>query len=231
MPFTGAYGTAPNVVYAPIPLLFTPTQFPGFLDYARTFSQFRLLKARCKVHLALPGDSAEEAVLTNQPFTYLRVPSRPFLEDTATVTGSTAGGGGDPINIQRLIAAKQVTVSEIRQSRWQRQYYPSDIKNSISFKFYPYTLTWSGKPVGTTADPNNQANQYQYLTYMSARRWMPMSFLGQAPEDNPSNARDDVTFFGPYFARLRSTQPDSQALTEFVPIVTISLYVQFRGQK
>ncbi|UPW40763.1 capsid protein [Sigmofec virus UA08Rod_17746] len=212
----------------PIPLVFTPTQLPGFTEYSSTFSEFRILKARCKVHLALPGDSEAQAVLTNQPYTYLRVPSRPYIEDLAQTSG-TAGQGGSPRPIYNIIRSSAPSVDLLRQSRWQRQYYPSDIKNAVSFKFYPYTLAWCGRPVGTANTVPDNAASFVYLKYQSARRWMPMSFLGVT--QTATAPADDVSFLGPYFVRLFSTQPDSQALSGFNPVCTLTVYCQFRGQK
>lgn len=230
LPLTATVGSAPNVTYYPVPLCFTPTQFPGFVDYAQTFSEFRVLKAMCKVHLAVDTDSSVGAPLANQPYTYLRVASRPFLESRATSASRTNAAGGDPIATPSLLAALRITTAELRQSRWQRQYYPSDIRNSISFKFYPYTLEWQGRPVGNTNNGGSTlAANFSYLKYRSGRRWMPMSFLG--PNADAVTPNDDVTFFGPYFERLFSNLPDTQAIGEFHPTVTLSVWCQFRGQK
>lgn len=225
-----AFTVASDGINYPVPLVFSPTQLAGFIDYASTYSEFRIIKGLCKVHLALPGDSNTSPTLTNQPYTYLRVASRPFLEAEAISAGTdSAGQGGSPSNITDLLSKRRVTGSELRQSRWQRQYYPSDIRNVLSFKFYPYTLEWQGRPVGNYAAGAPEAHRYQYLKWRSARKWMPMSFLG--PHDNLSSAGDDVSFIGPYLVRLLSAQPDSQALDEFQPIVTLQLWCQFRGQK
>lgn len=210
--------------YYPIPLVFTPTEFPGFFDYSSTYSQFRILKGQCKVHIALPEDSETNAPLSNQPYTYLRVASRPFLESSAVYQDTS---GSDPMPVTQLLAALRVTSTQIRQSRWQRQYYPNDIKNVVSFKFYPYTLEWSGKPVGTLTPVSSSAGITSYPKWRSARRWMPMSWLGLPS----SESTDDVSMFGPYFNRLLSTQDDSQALTQFAPVCTVSIWCQFRGQK
>lgn len=229
LPLTVSAGTAPNLTYYPVPLVFNPSQLAGFNDYASTYSEFRILKAVCKVHLAVDENEAVGAPLANQPYTYLRVASRPFMESAAT-TSSTAGQGGSPNTAANLIAGIRTTVTQLRQSRWQRQYYPSDIKNSITFKFYPYTLEWQGRPVGNTQATTLNFADLQYLKYRSGRLWMPMSFLGP----NPANANipgDDVSFFGPFFVRLLSTQPDTQAIAGFTPTVTLSVWCQFRGQK
>lgn len=206
----------------PIPLYFSPTELAGFTEYASTYSEFRILKAVCKVHLALPGDSEAEAVLTNQPYTYLRVASRTFVESEAS-----ANTGSDPVSTSNLVRNKfWRDLDELRQSRWQRQYYPSDIKNSISFKFYPYTLEWCGRPYGGQGS-GVATSRDSYLKYRSGRRWMPMSFLGATGQ-----AVDDVSFFGPYFARLLSTAGDAaQTYPEFTPVCQLSVWCQFRGQK
>lgn len=209
--------------------MFTPSQIPGFNDYASTFSEFRILKGMCKVHMAVPGDSAESALLANQPYTFLRVASRTFLEANAL---SVSTNGGDPSPVTDILTRTEPSVPALRQSRWQRQYYPSDIKNSLTFKFYPFTLEWSGKPVGYPgASTDFPAASYSYLKYRSGRRWMPMSFLGFSQGTSGQAPNDDVSFFGPYFVRLLSTQPDSQAVTAYHPICNLSLWCQFRGQK
>lgn len=224
LPFTIAIPSGSSTYY-PIPLVFTPTQLPGFIEYASTYSEFRILKARCKVHLAVPGDEQEQALLSNQPYTYLRVPSRPYIEDTALGLGT--GAGGSPTTIQNIIVSNSTSIDQLRQSRWQRQYYPSDIKNSVSFKFYPYTLAWCGRPVGNTVSgAPGGASGNAYVKYQSGRQWMPMSFLAAN-----STVNDDVSFLGPYFVRLFSSQPDSQAIQQFTPVVTLTVYCQFRGQK
>lgn len=207
--------------------MFTPSQLPGFLDYASTYSEFRLLKASCKVHMAVPGDGTEQALLANQPYTFLRVASRTFIE--ANAIANSSGGGGNPTTITSILTTTEPSVPELRQSRWQRQYYPSDIKNSLTFKFYPYTLEWCGKPVGYPGSSGSFASSFSYLKYRSGRRWMPMSFLGVGR--GPTDADDDVSFIGPYFVRLLSTQPDSQAVTGYAPICQLTLWCQFRGQK
>lgn len=227
VPFTANYGTEASPDIHPIPLVFTPTQFPGFLDYASTYSEFRLLKASCKVHLALPEDSAAGAPLSNQPYTYVRTASRSFIERSATFGSNSQGGS--PNSIGDILHQQPLGITELRQSRWQRQYYPSDIKNSLTFKFYPYTLTWTGRPVGDITNFASQAYRNSYLRYASGRRWMPMSFLGNPniPADQPNN---DVSFLGPYFVRLLSTLDDSQSLPAFQPVCTLHLWCQFRGQ-
>lgn len=234
MPFTA---TASNGTVYPLPLCFTPTQLAGFADYSRTYSEFRLLKAVCKVHLALPDDSAEGSNLSNNPYTYVRVASRPFVEYGATQAGNAdntgaAESGGSPSNITDILVRRVVTISALRESRWQKQYYPSDIKNSVSFKFYPYTLEWQGRPVGNYGTGAPEAYRFQYLKWKSGRQWMPMSFLGTASSMNQTNSPgDDVSFLGPYFVRLLSTQADSQALQSFTPVINLQVWCQFRGQK
>lgn len=224
---TGTTSTTPPT-YFPVPLVFTPSQLAGFTDYASTFSEFRILKAVCKVHLALPGDSEQDAPLSNQPYTYLRVASRPFIESSVnTATGANSGGSPNLlINLLSSPATRQ-SYTTLRQSRWQRQYYPSDIKNSITFKFYPYTLEWQGRPVGSLSSASPTYTQFQYLKYRSARQWMPMSFLGP----DLATSADDVSFLGPYFCRLLSTEADTQAVSQWSPVCTLSIYCQFRGQK
>lgn len=202
--------------------------FAGFNDYVSTYSQFRILKANCKVHLALDSDSTPGAALSNQPYTYLRVASRSFVESSAYLQGTALS------NISAPALALTRPVSDLRQSKFQRQYYPNDIKNVINFNFYPYTLGWEGRPFGALNDdfrPQATTSGYAYLKYQSGRRWMPMSFLGIPGASGPQAPLDDVSFLGPYFVRLLNTDSDSQDLTLFNPACTLTVWCQFRGQK
>lgn len=226
VPLTANTGSDTAPIYSPLPFIFTPTQFEGFAEYASTYSEFRILKANCKVHLALDNDASAGAPLSNQPYTYLRVASRSFVESSAYLTNGAFS------NQPALNLALTRPVGDLRQSKFQRQYYPNDIKNVINFNFYPYTLAWEGRPFGfaRTGDPA-PAGGYAYLKYQSGRRWMPMSFLGANFGDPTLDSNDDVSFFGPYFVRLLNTQGDSQTLTAFGPTVTMTIWCQFRGQK
>lgn len=233
MPLTYSVQAGASTTYYPAPIVFTPSMLPGFIDYSATYSQFRIVKASCKVHLAVDDDEAVGASLANQPYTYLRVSSRSFLESsayTAFTASAEAIPGGDPYPAGNFIASQRYTVSDLRQSRWQKQYYPSDIKNAISFKFRPYTLEWQGRPIGGLTSVENPAPIMGMMIpkYRSARQWMPFSFLGF--KTNPTST-DDVTFLGPYFTRLLSTGNDAQSLSNFHPAVTLTVWFQFRGQK
>lgn len=205
-----------------LPITFSPTDLPGFLEWQATMSEFRFLKAKLKIGIN-PGATADGQP-ADQQHTYLRVSSRQFVTTRALVY-STAGQqeyGVTNMSIRRVIAG---TLADARQSKFTKQMYPSDTRNVLTTGFYPYTLQWSGKVYNASAD-NLPSRNTQYLEYRSARRWMSMSYLGPT-----ASSADDVTFIGPYMYRLLANQPDTQPLTAWQPTCLLTVYAQFRGQK
>lgn len=204
-----------------LPVTFSPTQLPGFLDWQTTMSEFRFLKAKLKI-LINPGATTGGEV-ADQNFTFLRASSRPFVTSRAIdVQAGSAVVGVENIALGQAISA---TINQVRQTKFTKQMYPADNRNVIVTSFYPYTMQWSGK-VYNSAAVNITSTNMQYLEYRSARRWMSMSFLGST-----NAVTDDVTYFGPYFLRLQSNLPDTQTLADWSPVCLLTVYAQFRGQR
>lgn len=227
------------------PFRINPAAFPGFMDYYTTYSQFRLLKATTKVHLTTaPRPAGQENVLTDQIWTYLKVSSRPFVESVANSTidinsdGTSVRDGITNETVNNLATVR--SLNDLRQSRWQKQYYPSDVKNALTFKWKPYTLQWTGRPFSAFVDSSQPGQNAQegmsYLQAVQGTRWMPMSFTGVSnltgwtPGSAPQLS-SGVVFFGPYLLRLNASESDTQSLEAWNPVCTVSLYLQFRGQK
>lgn len=205
------------------PFQFCPTVLSGFTDYRSTFAEFRILKATMNIPMD-PSNQVDPAVVSLR-----RVSSRPFT----TAYGLTSGGA-DGIGNQVVPAVR--VVSELEQSRFSKHITPTDIRNSVTIKFYPYTMRWTGRPVfGPIASGSNIRTE-SYLEYQSARRWMPFSFLGGT---NNSAAADDVSFFGPYIIpygqdNLPAHAPDSDpnpGTVTWTRNVQLTVWCQFRGQK
>lgn len=204
-----------------IPVTFSPTQLPGFLDWQATMSEFRFLKAKVKVAINPGATTGGEPA--DQTSTFLRCSSRSYVTSKAIRYGSD----DTPFGLANLALSDVVkaTVADVRQSKFTKQQYPSDDRNVLTFGFYPYTLQWSGK-VYNSASHTASGLSTQYLEYRSARRWMSMSYLGLT-----NAASDDVTFFGPYLMKLASNLPDTQTLANWSPVCLLTVYAQFRGQK
>lgn len=229
------------------PIVFSPASLPGFMDYYSVYSQFRVIKASLKVHLETSpvqvptgGTAATTTqVLTNQPWTFLKVSSRPFVESIGQAGSIYADGTTDNFIHNSPLSALPVqrSVTELRQSKWQKQFYPSDVRNVLSFRFKPYTLSWAGMPYQTDQANGSAASTQRGTSYLRAMKpgsWMPMTFSGVTNAALPGTASqqaNSVVFFGPYLARLQSSLGDSQQLQPWSPSCTLTLYVQFRGQK
>lgn len=243
VPFVSSAGYA-------YPIVLNPTRFPGFMDYYNTYSQFRILKAEVKVHLeTLPVPSDQVQVLTNQRYTFLKVSSRPFVESAGQnfLAFDAQGHLNDGLT-NRPASEIQVRqqLNALRQSRFQKQFYPGDTRNVLKFRYIPYTLEWAGRPFeALTVDTTNPAMQHaqysnSYLRVTRPRSWMPMSFTGVSLDSTNSlpftpgsdaQHKSAVEFYGPYLVRLDSALDDGQALKEWSPVCAITLYLQFRGQR
>lgn len=207
------------------PFSFVPSQLSGFFDYASTYSEFRLLKAQ----LVIPCDPSNQT--DPSVVSIMRVPSRAFVEPTFLNSGSTPGA---IVNYQVLPPR---AASVLQQSRWAKLVSPSDTRNTVKFGFYPYTLRWSGRPVGTDAQGAAQLPGAMYAEYQSGKRWMSFSFLGNP--NNSSQLADDVRFYGPYFmpygqdglpTHAPTTDPNPGTVT-WTRNVQLTLWCQFRGQR
>lgn len=207
------------------PFSFVASQLPGFWDYRSTYSEFRLLKAQLVIPTN-PENQTDPSVVS-----IMRVPSRAFVEPVAV-------GGGTAIENRQFLPPYAATT--LQQSRWAKLVSPNDTRNTVRFGFYPYTLRWSGRPVGVGptggADTTAIAGTL-YTEYQSGKRWVSMAFLGPSP--NSSTITDDVRFYGPYFmpygqdglpthAPTSDTNPGTVSWTRNVQL---TVWCQFRGQK
>lgn len=203
------------------PFSFVPTQLAGFYDYRATYSEFRLLKATIAVPVD-PANQTDPAVVS-----IMRVPSRAYVEPSYVSKGT---------GISNYELLPPQTVTALQQSRWGKLVSPSDTRNVIKFGFYPYTLRWAGRPVGTGPTGSATMAGALYTDYQSGKRWVSMAFLGQ---DNPSTTVDDVRYYGPYLmpfgqdglpthAPLSDPSPGT---TTWTRNVQLTVWCQFRGQK
>lgn len=195
------------------PIQFSPASIPGFWDYNATHSEFRLLKASIVIPVD-PANATDPAVTSIR-----RVSSRPFMTTFAASAATFENRNFTPT----------FNTTSLQQSRFSKLYTPSDTRNSIRVSFYPYTMRWSGRPVGPTAQPGTS-----FLEYQSGRRWVSMSFLS-----NTQSSQDDVQFFGPCLipygpdnqpTHAPSSDPNPGVVT-WTRRVQMTLYCQFRGQK
>lgn len=218
-----------------VPFLFTPAMCNGFLEYAPVYSEFRIMKASLDitdlgVYTVTDPDTENEAVkfipVNGQVFTYTS--SQPFTNNAAIVM-PTPQITSMPV---RDFCARIQT--DLLQSRWSRLRKTRTTTSGVRVSFYPYQLSWKAHGL---AGPQGQTQGY--VEQLSGRRWMPMSFFGQNPQDNPV---DDVLFIGPYLPSVQTTiltrgsggQPPKEQ-TGNIPISAIrarlTVYLQFRGQK
>ena len=156
------------------PFAFTPGTIPGFAEYKATYSHFRILKA--KLYISRNVLNVEGS--TNN---YLVVGSRPF----AAVTHP---GGATAYPYAYVPPQKE---DALRQSRWQKIYYPSTVRNVVTTAFHPYTVIETYGPL-TTGSTGNVARVWE------GRRWMPFSWV---MEPRPDVAGNGITFYGLYGRR------------------------------
>lgn len=214
LPFTFyAQDQGPGVIAAQ-PFRFSPGQFPGFLEYFNTHSEFRLLKAVMNIPTTISASS-------QQTFgSFRRISSRAHVV--------SLGFDGNIFQNKELSFAR--TVDQLTQSKFQKLITVSDVRNSVTVSFYPYTLSWQGRPIGTESTSSKGAS---FLQYQSGKRWCTMSFLGAG---GTATTQDDVFFFGPYIIPyLQGSNSPPVATTtagaSWTANVQVTLYAQFRGQK
>lgn len=152
------------------PFTLSPAALPGFNDYIKTNTHFRLVKAVLRI--GLPQDTTP-ATRTS----FLVVSSQAF----AVVSGAGPVKDG-------IVGLGYKDLDELRQARWQRVIYPSTTRTSIRIGFKPYTLAGTFGPYVTGVATSNMV----YPRIWPARRWMPMSWA--------QSSSTDAIFYGPYFA-------------------------------
>lgn len=182
---------------------FSPgASLPGFSDYASVYSHFRITKAVLKVNLQDGKD-----------LHFLVAPSRPF----ATTIG--------PFNSSATQAASQLvpnqTENALRQTKWQRELYPSTTRTAVRVGFKPYIMT------GSTGPTNGSGAPVDYYRIHEGRRFMPMSWA--IPVGGTSS--QPAIFWGPYIAASTWENLDPGSSTTVTFHASLTVYCQFRGQK
>lgn len=194
-----------------LPYVFYLSAIPGFMDYEGVYSQFRILKCRLDIQRASGRDGTIPA-----GDNYLVVPSRAFAQTNQAVQGVTTG-----TNPLSYVPAQ--TETALRQTRWQKVLYPSAITQKIHTSFKPYTMTAAYGPMLVSGGAQtNPVWQRIYEGY----KWMPFTWAREVEgANNAPVAR--LVFYGPYLVQNNVAGQTTQ--NAFV--CTLTLYVQFRGQK
>lgn len=185
------------------PVVFTPISLGGFGDYAAAYSHFRVLKASYVIPRDTRVDTAN-AIIPEYSVRYLIAGSRPFAANQAPI----GQGVYNP-----LLYVPPTPPTALRQSRWQKTFFPNTTRPGVTTNFYPYTM------VGTFGPASGAG--YQYQRTWEGRRWMPFTWArGQAPSY--------LAFFGPYIYPYLSI--DSTEDTASQVVGTLTVWLQFKGQ-
>lgn len=183
---------------------FVATALPGFSEYLPVFSRFRILKA----YMDIARNSGTTSGTTTLNEHYLVVPSRTFARTTAPADVSGPHAPDQAVPPQKETA--------LRQTRWQREIRPSDVKPYVRVGFKPYCMVGTYGPCSSA--------QAAYYRVHEGSRWMPMSWT--------NDPQRPISFFGPYIAisnNLTNTSPE-QPSTNYTINLTLTLYCQFCGQ-
>nr|QTE03525.1 MAG: capsid protein [Otus scops CRESS-DNA-virus sp.] len=176
---------------------FYPAQATGFAEYGSVYSHFRLIKAVLRVN---KGGN----------FHYLVVPSRTFAATVGPFSSNSTQ------TVRDLVPP--ATETALRQTKFQKELYPTTIREYIRVGFKPYTV------VGTTGPTLGSGAPIDYYRVWEGRRWMPMSWA--TPLGGSSN--QPAFFWGPYMAISQTSDADPP---QFGVSLTVTLYCQFKGQK
>lgn len=190
------------------PFQFQMNSIPGFSDYSTTYSQFRIVKAHLQLMRSRASDTDGNPIF-EELSNVLIVPSGPFASMSAPVALSQVHS---PVNY--LIRQSE---SALRQSRWQKQLYPNTTTQAVHVGFHPFTFNAAFAP----ALDASSASPRVYQRIWKGRNWTPMTWVNNLQSSG-------VTFFGPYV--LVNSKNDEHAEVSGVPF-TLTLYVQFRGQR
>lgn len=173
-----------------------PNDIPGFTDYALVYSLFRIKKCVLMINRV-------EATSLN----YLVVPSRAFAERAAPVTTTSVGRpyGNVPPKME----------VDLRQTKWQKEYFPSTVSGKVRVAWHPYTTVSSfGPNVGQVA-----TRVFQRIWNLD--RWTPFAWTLQ---DNP------IVTFGPYIVP-NDAETNVDPPNGAYPIRSVlTMYCQFKGQ-
>lgn len=198
---------------------FTPSEMPGFGDYGRTYTHFRIIKARLYVSRTLSG--ADDGDTCN----YVVVGSRPFASTTAPLTTSSASQNG----ITTSFVPNQLETA-LRQTKWQKVLYPTTTSQRVKIGFHPYTMVTTNGPVGGTSP-----GLWSYQRVWEGRKWTPMNWVirgySALTGNNPLGGAltdEAIQFFGPY---MIVETPTAEVSANISATCTLELQVQFRGQK
>lgn len=205
----GISGTGTDTTYAPFTFQFNG--MPGFLDYADTYSEFRVVKARLQVSRVTPNGSSGLNVSPTFDSTsnLLVVPSASMASLRPPVPYTQAST--DSSYLPPLIE------EQLRQSRWQKQYYPNTTTQAITVGFQPFTFRAAFAPSQGTASV--------YQKVWRGRNWTPMSWV--------SSTSEHIDWFGPYIMMNTFADVSATAGSNGVRSVpcTLTVWVQFRGQR
>lgn len=189
-PFTGT--TSLTV----LPFRFQASLFPGFTDYDGVYSHFRILKGVLKMHAP-------------QTDHFLIAPSRPFAATTGPFSSNATQ------TATQLVPSQ--TENSLRQTKWQREVYPSTNRTYIRVGFKPYTM------VGTTGPTTGSGAPIDYYRVWEGKRWMPMSWA----IPTAGTTTEQTHFWGPYICPNTQGNTDESVEKPF----SLTIYVQFRGQR
>lgn len=183
-----------------VPLTVTPSEIPGFLDYAPVYSQFRMKKCILQINRT-----------QTTGLNYLVVPSRTFA--SLVYLSEAVSAPSDPFT---CVPPQQEHV--LRQSRWQKEIFPNVTTGKVRVAWHPYTtIQGSGPNVGLSI-------QQKYQSIYNMNRWAPMGWVNNTSADHP------LVTFGPYVVpNIAGTNADPPASTYPIPAV-LTCYFQFRGQ-
>ncbi|QIK03940.1 capsid protein [Northern red-backed vole stool-associated circular virus 117] len=224
------------------PFYFAPNTLPGFMDYASTYSHFRIKK--CLLTISRERSTTDGSVgLTDN---YLIVGSRPFaslvapqaVQDQAPPpgTGMQPGLANSVPNFRAEYLVPPQTENALRQTRWQKILTPNNTRPYITVGFYPYTLVGTFGPspgIGAALPPGSVSatavtDAVVYQRIFEARRWMPFTWAGGA-QASPAYP---ISFFGPYMVTDASSPTQEGEIGTVVTVnVTLTVYCQFKGQK
>lgn len=195
---------------------FSPLSLPGFSDYQTTYSHFRILKAKLFINrqMTATAQDGSSVTLDGSTWNYLVVGSRPFAATRGPLTSS-----GAPYT--SYVPAQ--LVEALRQTKWQRVHYPSTTTQRVTAGFYPYTMVGTFGP----ALVNGSGANVQYQRIWEGKRWMPFNWA----LDESGGPDKPVGFFGPYIVADTPTGTGNPQFRALSANCTLSVSVQFKGQR
>lgn len=183
-----------------VPVTVIPSDIPGFLDYNAVYSKFRIKKCVLMINRT-------ETTSLN----YLVVPSRAFAEHSV-ITGNTVGQPYNNVPPQGEQA--------LRQTKWQKEFFPSTVSGKVRVAWHPYTTVSSFGP--NTAQTASRLFQKVW----NLNRWTPMAWVQTASTGTPT----PFVTFGPYIVPNDAETNDAPAAGAYPIKSVLTLYCQFAGQ-